>query len=232
MAEGLDIRLDTAVKTIRWGKEGVEVHTERQSLFIAKRCIITLPVGVLQSGQVQFDPPLSSTKQQAIQSLRMEPATKLIYRFDQQLWDDDLLFFCHTGLVARWWIPGYGRDKSTVVCAFVTADRAWQIDAMREDDALAIGLADLGELLGRADLAEHIVAAKRQTWATDPYALGGYAHVPTGAADERIELARPEGNTLFFAGEATAYDTNPQTVHGAIESGWRAAMESSETVKQ
>ncbi|MGQ9549684.1 MAG: FAD-dependent oxidoreductase, partial [Roseiflexus sp.] len=29
----------------------------------------------------------------------------------------------------------------------------------------------------------------------------------------------------FFAGEATAYDSNPQTVHGAIESGWRAADE-------
>jgi monoamine oxidase len=30
---------------------------------------------------------------------------------------------------------------------------------------------------------------------------------------------------LFFAGEATAHETNPQTVHGAIESGWRAARE-------
>lgn len=57
---------------------------------------------------------LSAAKQQAIQALRMEPATKLIYRFDQQLWDDDLLFFCHGGLVARWWIPGYGRGGSTV----------------------------------------------------------------------------------------------------------------------
>jgi len=28
---------------------------------------------------------------------------------------------------------------------------------------------------------------------------------------------------LFFCGEATAFHTNPQTVHGAIETGIRAA---------
>ncbi|MEZ4733419.1 MAG: FAD-dependent oxidoreductase [Caldilineaceae bacterium] len=60
-------------------------------------------------------------------------------------------------------------------------------------------------------------------WASDPYACGGYAHIPPGAAAARLLLAQPEGGALFFAGEATAYDTNPQTVHGAIESGWRAA---------
>ena len=232
-SRGLEIRLSTLVKTIRWGTGGVEISAEitepgratRNSQFAARSCIVTLPIGVLQSRQVQFDPPLSAAKQQAIQALRMEPATKLIYRFDQQLWDDDLLFFCHGGLVARWWIPGYGRGGSTVAAAFITAERARQIDALSEADALTVGLEELGQLLGRNDLSSHLVAAKRHSWAADPLALGGYAHVPPGAADARIELARPEGNILFFAGEATAYDTNPQTVHGAIESGWRAARE-------
>lgn len=241
MAQGIEIRLNIVVKTIRWGEEGVEVEAEENGIsrkgakgaeeligFGAKRCIVTLPVGVLQSGQVQFEPPLSSAKQQAIRALRMEPGTKLLYRFDHQLWDDDLLFFCHMGLVARWWIPGYGRGGSTVAAAFITADRAQQIDALDEAEALQIGLEELGQLLGRSDLQNHLVAAKRQSWALDCLALGGYAHVPPGAADARVELARPEGDVLFFAGEATAYDTNPQTVHGAIESGWRAAQEVSE----
>lgn len=103
---------------------------------------------------------------------------------------------------------------------FITAERA-QIDALSEADALTVGLEELGQLLGRNDSSSHLVAAKRHSWAADPLALGGYAHVPPGAADARIELARPEANILFFAGEATAYDSNPQTVHGAIESGWR-----------
>jgi monoamine oxidase len=251
-SRGLDIRLNTRVHTIRWrgANNGVQVSADPQgddigtpqsavrttphSQFSARKCIITLPVGVLQSRKIEFDPPLSAAKQVAIQSLRMEPATKLLYRFDRQLWNDDLLYFCHAGLAARWWIPGFGQrcteESNTVACAFATADRARQIDELSEAEALAIGLDELGQLLGRTDLADHLVAARRHSWASDPMALGGYAHVPPGAADARVELARPEDNALFFAGEATAYDTNPQTVHGAIESGWRAARACSVTV--
>ncbi|MCB0187576.1 MAG: FAD-dependent oxidoreductase, partial [Caldilineaceae bacterium] len=98
-------------------------------------------------------------------------------------------------------------------------------DVIAEEDALKLGLDDLAYLLNREDVHAKCVAAKRVTWAADPYALGGYAHIPPGAGAARPILARPEGAQLFFAGEATAYDTNPQTVHGAIESGWRAAAE-------
>ena len=37
-----------------------------------------------------------------------------------------------------------------------------------------------------------------------------------------VEANEWEG-ILFFAGEATAWDSNPQTVHGAVDSGRRAA---------
>ncbi len=59
-----------------------------------------------------------------------------------------------------------------------------------------------------------------------PQIWGAYAHVVPGFADARRILAEPcAGSTVFFAGEATAYDSNPQTVHGAIDSGRRAALE-------
>jgi monoamine oxidase len=96
---------------------------------------------------------------------------------------------------------------------------------MPEANALHLGLAEMSRLLGRSDLAARCVNARRVAWAHDLYARGGYAHLLPDAAAARPQLAQPEGNVLFFAGEATAYDTNPQTVHGAIESGWRAARE-------
>jgi monoamine oxidase len=43
-----------------------------------------------------------------------------------------------------------------------------------------------------------------------------------GAADR---LAAPLGDTLFFAGEATAGGGSTGTVHGALASGQRAARE-------
>jgi monoamine oxidase len=227
LARDLPIRLNTPARVIEWGKQGVTVHTDGGPVQ-AKRCILTLPISLLQAGVPGFTPPLSAGKQAAIHAFRMEPATKLIYRFDQPLWDEDLIYMAHTGLVARWWTPGYGRPAvagSAIISAFITAERARQIDALPEAEALAVGLSELGVLLGRNDIKAQCVAARRVAWAHEEYTRGGYAHLPPGAADARPILAQPEGDRLFFAGEATAYDSNPQTVHGAIESGWRAAQE-------
>lgn len=102
------------------------------------------------------------------------------------------------------------------------------MDALPEQDALQLGLAELCGLLALAadDVAACLLHARRVSWAAEPFIGGGYAHVPAGVGGHQVrqELARPEEGRVYFAGEATAH-TNPQTVHGAMQSGWRAADE-------
>jgi monoamine oxidase len=62
------------------------------------------------------------------------------------------------------------------------------------------------------------------SWSEDPWSLGGYTYSPVGMGDAREALAAPLG-PLHFAGEATPTNGHIATVHGAIESGWRAADE-------
>ncbi len=223
-ARGLDIRTGTVAHLVRHTSSGVVVETDA-GVFHSDRCIVTIPVAVLQRGLPQFDPPLSARRRRAIDTLRTEPATKLFYRFDEPLWDAGLTFMAHEGRAARWWPAAHTTHDAAVIVAYATAARARALDALDDDEALVVGLAELQTLLGRCDLMQRECAARRVAWGADPFAYGGYAHVPPGAADARLVLAAPEGSTLFFAGEATAYDSNPQTVHGAIESGWRAADE-------
>ncbi|MEZ4861977.1 MAG: NAD(P)/FAD-dependent oxidoreductase [Caldilineaceae bacterium] len=223
-SQGLPLRLNQPVQTIQWDEQGVRVRAGHE-VFQARHCMITVPVGVLQAGMITFDPPLSAAKQAAIAAFRMEAGTKLFYRFRAPLWDETVAYVCHTGVMARWWTAGYPRPDAAVLCCYVTADRARQVDALAEADALQLGLDELAILLNRPDVHEQCIAAQRIVWAHDPYARGAYAHIPPGEAAARPQLAAPEGDVLFFAGEATAYETNPQTVHGAIESGWRAAQE-------
>ncbi|NWG21774.1 MAG: FAD-dependent oxidoreductase [Chloroflexi bacterium] len=222
-ARDLDIRCGAAARLVRHSSGGVIVETDA-GVFHADRCVVTLPVGVLQAGTPRFEPPLGAGKQWAIGALRVEPGTRLLYRFDEPLWDRDLTFMAHAGVAARWWTPGYPAEDAAVIVCYATADRARMLDALDAHDALQAGLRELQTLLGRDDLAQRCIAATRVAWGADPYACGGYAHVPPGAAAARPVLAESEG-VLHFAGEATAFDSNPQTVHGAIESGWRAADE-------
>lgn len=73
-------------------------------------------------------------------------------------------------------------------------------------------------------LADKLVDAVFVDWQTDPYICMGYSYVPANGVDLRAQIAQPIENVLFRAGEAT-HVTRPATVHGALESGLRAARE-------
>jgi len=224
LAQGAQLVLDTPVSAVRHGAEGVAV-TAGGRRFAAEACIVTVPVSVLAAGAIRFDPPLGPAKRDAIAAFGSEPATKLFFRFDAPLWDADLTYMAHTGLLSRWWTPAHHAPEVPLICCYVTAERARTVDALDDTELRHLALGELAGLLGEPAVRERCVGMLRSAWGPDPLARGGYAHLPPGAADARPALAAPEGQRLFFAGEATAHDTNPQTVHGAIESGYRAADE-------
>jgi monoamine oxidase len=239
--------------------------TGMEKIYIGETCIVTVSLNVLKYNGIQFVPNLSYDKQTAIQSMKMEPGTKLIYIFknnhteQRQLWDPNLTYMLthHQNILesskstkmrtTRWWTPGYGHSTSSsttpksnnrthnnnIIMSYTTADFAVYLDQLLEKDAIQCGLNDLSILLSVSIelLRSNLVYSKRISWSHDPYTLGAYAHVPPGCSSSssdntntRQALAKAEGS-IYFAGEATAYDTTPQTVHGAIYTGIRAANE-------
>ena len=61
-------------------------------------------------------------------------------------------------------------------------------------------------------------------WHDDPFSRGAYSYVPVDGLPAQQTLAQPLSDKLFFAGEATCTG-HVGTVHGAIQSGQRAARE-------
>jgi monoamine oxidase len=80
LAAGLDIRLGHVVKRVEVGPTGVTVTTD-QGVFEAERAVITLPVGVLKLGSVEFSPPLPEPKRAAIGRLGVGVLNKVYLRF-------------------------------------------------------------------------------------------------------------------------------------------------------
>lgn len=69
---------------------------------------------------------------------------------------------------------------------------------------------------------------QRSNWANDPFARGAYSYPqPDTSEVQREQLRRTLNDRVFFAGEATASDA-PGTVHGALGSGLRAALDISD----
>jgi monoamine oxidase len=231
LARGLDIRLSTIVKAIDWHGDGVRVTTAEGQIFAADRVLITLPLGVLQSGGVKFTPALPVEKQSAIDCLRMGPAVKMVYRFAQRILPEGISAVYSPHNPPMWWSPSFGHDyEGQVMTAFATGDWARELLALGEEGALQRGLAALRTELGRDDLQPddmHLV-----NWPADPFALGGYSVTPPGAINARAQLAQPVENRLFWAGEATAPNVWAATVHGAYASGRRAASEVLQIVRE
>mgnify|MGYP001159283232 CR=1 FL=1 len=225
LAAPLDIRLNTHVSAIRQNHDGVTITTQTGASWSGRAVLVTVPIALLQAGVITFEPGLSDRKHDAIHAFRMEAATKLIYKFSERVWEDDLVFMAADMPMPRWWTPDYQRiGADAVIANYSTADRADAIDQASEAYALVVGLAVLEKMLDQSDLSPLVTDTRRVSWAADPYARGGYASLPPGNAWARSALAEPEG-AVYFAGEAVTDHTNPQTVHGAVESGWRAAQQ-------
>jgi monoamine oxidase len=237
MARGLDVLLRREVVRLERRGGRVDVVLRDGGAVRARAAVVALPVSVLQRGGVDFEPRLPPPKQRAIDAFAVHAATKVFVAFSAPCWDASLTYMAHEGRLCRWWVPHRAPGapspsdahaaQVSVLCAYVTGARAEEVDALDDAALDALALRELATLLGESEatLRSLRLWTRRVSWARDPFALGGYASVPPGQAGCREALAAPVDDTLFFCGEATAFESNPQTVHGAIESGLRAAEE-------
>jgi polyamine oxidase len=223
LADGLDIRLSKPVTAIHHGADEVEVLAGGE-LFTGTHVLVTVPLGVLRAGTIDFDPPLSARKTQAIERLDMGNLEKVVL-----VWEE------------RWWPPGnfefVDRDNVGVFPEFYDiTDLAGQptlmglygggfaraVQADWTEPQIVSGALDvLGKVNGAPVPAP--IASLTSRWTADPFSGGSYSYLPIGASpDDMDALAEPEGERLLFAGEATdsVYYGN---VHAAAMSGLREA---------
>jgi len=221
---GPEIFTGTIVTRVEWGQGGVVVHDHEGHVYRAHTALITLPLGVLQAGGVEFDPPLPESKERALAGLGMGPVAKLLYRFADTITPDEITAVYAAGNPPMWWSPsaGHPTTEAVVWTALVSGDGAVELMRLGEADALERGLEALRRELGRPGLRPQ--ARVVVDWTTDPFARGGYSHVRPGHHGARELLAEPTP-PLYWAGEATSPEERAATVQGAILSGERAAAE-------
>jgi monoamine oxidase len=224
LARELQIRLAEPVDRVTWNASGARVTATAGSTLETRRIVITVPLAQLQRSAIRFEPPLTPDKQNAINRLGAGHIVKIILQFDDPFWPASMERFAtdkHTGF---WWRPGWSRpDEASVLTAYAGAALADRLVRLGNDAALQIALDDLTQLFGNPVKTKY-TGGMVLNWQAEPYIEMAYSFCPVGAAGLRRVLSYPVERVLFFAGEATSVERNA-TVHGAIESGRRAALE-------
>ncbi|XP_017103942.2 possible lysine-specific histone demethylase 1 [Drosophila bipectinata] len=251
LTENLDIRVNSAVKEIKYGTQGVEVVAENlktsNSLMSYKADLVvcTLTLGVLklavaheesqQSNTVKFDPPLPDWKQQAIRRLGFGNLNKVVLCFDRIFWDPNANLFGHVGSTTSsrgemflfWSI-----SSSPVLLALVAGMAANIVESVTDDIIIGRCMSVLKNIFGNTSVPQPKETVVTR-WRSDPWARGSYSYVSVGSSGSDYDLLaapvipptckEPEGlPRLFFAGEHTIRNY-PATVHGAYLSGLREA---------
>jgi len=223
----LDIRFGFVVETVSWEPDGVTLRSTDGGELSARTAICTLPVGVLASGSVRFDPGLPDGKTSALRDLQMGPVLKILLRFSERFWPRRLaILACGAGPITLYWPVAYraGTDNPMLI-AYATGPRAAALAEVGEDEAAATAVADLGRLFPKVDVGRLLVAHRQVDWGADPLARGGYSFVRVGGAGARKWLAAADTGALMWAGAATESSPIAETVEAAYLSGLRAAGE-------
>jgi monoamine oxidase len=223
-ARGLDIRLSTVVESIAWSSSGVRITTRDGQRLDADQCIITVPLKILQDQSIRFEPALPEQKRAAINGLGSGAMGKVILRFDEPFWDERIELLYTDLPMQLGWRPGFGRDETPVFTAYFGAASADMLAQMGEDGAITSVLEDLQQVFRIGNLGARVVDSRVAHWVNDPFSKMGYSYTPVGSAGLRAVLAAPTDGVLFWAGEATNVG-RPALVHGAFDSGVRAARE-------
>ncbi|TRY95102.1 hypothetical protein DNTS_016341, partial [Danionella cerebrum] len=224
LAEGLDIKLNTAVRQVRYTSSGCEViavntrSTTQTFIYKCDAVLCTLPLGVMkqQPPAVQFVPPLPDWKTAAIQRMGFGNLNKVVLCFDRVFWDPSVNLFGHVGSTTAsrgelflFW----NLYKAPILLALMAGEAAGIMENISDDPK------------------ETVVSR----WRADPWARGSYSYVAAGSSGNDYDLmaqpitpgpAIPGASQpvprLFFGGEHTIRNY-PATVHGALLSGLREA---------
>lgn len=212
----ISVQCNEIIQSITQTGDRVWVQSDRD-LYCARAVVITVSVGVLQSNLIQFHPRLPPQKQYAINHIMMGKAERVCVVCD----------------IIEAWIDGYflveiddmivGLECFPYEQPFISAYFAGPQNITKKLSDITL------RVLQQIGYHQSIQSIHVSAWHKNPFVLGSYSAAHINHTKAREDLAQPHP-PLFFAGEATI----PQaygTVHGAYQSGIRAAKEVLEWLK-
>ena len=221
LAEGLDTVLSCPVSAIRKTAVGIEVESTKGTLKAA-RVIVAVPSNMLIRETIAFEPSLPFEIEEAIHSVPMGYAGKLLFRIAKphpELFAGQRLRVSATDRRT----PSYlvSHFEAPILLGFFGGESARDLEAAGPKAWADHAMSGLKDLLG-SDIEKHLTDPLTTGWAADPYSQGAYSAAQTGLSHLRPRLAEPFDDRIFLAGEHTNVEFY-STVHGAYMSGERAA---------
>uniref|UniRef100_A0A674N449 L-amino-acid oxidase n=1 Tax=Takifugu rubripes TaxID=31033 RepID=A0A674N449_TAKRU len=180
---------------------------------------------------IDFKPPLSGDKMEALRSVHYASSTKVVLSFSERFWEKDGIRggksitdrpsrFIH--------YPSHafsGTAGGALLASYTCSDDSTLFQGMNDDELMAVVLEDLVKIHGER-IRPLWTGGLVKKWGLDPYSLGAFAlFTPYQQGQYAGELFESEGR-VHFAGEHTA------TPHGWIETAMKSALRAARNINK
>lgn len=224
---GAVFQFNAVVNTIRYQKKLAVAITDNETVYEASAMLVTVSAGVLQSGQLHFDPLPDTNYTNAFGELGFGDVIKVLLEFDAPFWNEkanDIGFIISDEKIPTWWtqLP----LRSNLLTGWLGGPPA---TARSREDELRLLQSSLESLSNIFALTVDDLHARLKThaiyrWNQHGFINGGYSYIKLGSADAKKTLSHPMAGLIFFAGEAMYQGQSQGTVEAALQSG-RAVAE-------
>jgi monoamine oxidase len=220
LGAGMPVSLNTVAQEVDCSpRDHVIVHTNRGTL-TARAVLVTVSIGILQSGLIRFRPTLPAAILAAIDGFSPGVANRIALYFDRDVFDhapSNMTIVDGDAEPLAIYIPTFGfnyvvgQTGGRFASHLTRAGKKAATDYVLDRASAAFG----------SGIRKHFVRSIVSAWDTDPWVLGAYASVKPGHFGARQALTQPVDDRLFFAGEAVGMPM-VATCGGAYWSGTQA----------
>lgn len=220
------------VARLEYSKDQVSVTTNKTRYFSTK-VLVTVPIGVLQSGSIQFVPDIPE-KIKASKLLGFGAVAKTIFQFKNAFWKDKdktqgkdvkkLGFMFARTIIPTWWTQ-YPKD-SAMITGWSGGPHANDLKGLSKEEVKEKGLQSLSSIfnISLEELRSNLIGWYVYDWLEDLYCIGGYSYDVINGAALRETVRKPIYDTVFFSGEGLYEGIEIGTVEAALSTGKDSAM--------
>ena len=216
------ILINTIITKIDYSQSEIKLTDSNNNTFNANKVIITVPISILKSGDIQFIPALPIEKTTAFSKIGMDAGMKVFLKFSNKFFDQNII---GGSVCAAYADDSIGKAQNdNILLAFIMGNQAEYLTSLGSDVAITAALLQELDLMYNGQATASFIATHVENWTTNPFVKGAYSYSTVGMGDARKTASQALSKKLYFAGEAMNTNGHHQTVHGAIETGYREVI--------
>jgi lysine-specific histone demethylase 1B len=216
------ILVNTIITKIDYSQSEIILTDSNNNTFNANKVIITVPISILKSGDIQFIPALPIEKTTAFSKIGMDAGMKVFLKFSNRFFDQNII---GGAVCAAYADDSIGKAQNdNILLAFIMGEQAEYLTSLGSDAAITSALIQELDIMYNGQASASFIASHVENWTTNPFVKGAYSYSTIGMGDARKIASESLSEKLYFAGEAMNTNGHHQTVHGAVETGYREVI--------